>query len=97
MNWEGGERVVKIRLQELAEAQGFTISQVQRRSGLTMTLVRRYWRNETTSVTLEALDVLSNLLHVAPGDLLMKEITESEHRTKGEREPSGDNESSSRR
>jgi transcriptional regulator with XRE-family HTH domain len=64
---------VKIRLQELAEAQGLNLSQVQRRSGLTMTLVRRYWRNETTSVTLEALDVLSDLLHVAPGDLLVKE------------------------
>jgi transcriptional regulator with XRE-family HTH domain len=63
---------VKIRLQELAEAQGLNLSQVQRRSGLTMTLVRRYWRNETSSVSLEALDTLSNLLQVAPGDLLTK-------------------------
>ena len=71
---------VKIRLRELAEAQGLNISQVQRRSGLTMTLVRRYWRNETTSVTLEALEVLSNLLRIAPGDLLERGGTDSELR-----------------
>ncbi len=71
---------VKIRLRELAEAQGLNISQVQRRSGLTMTLVRRYWRNETTSVTLEALEVLSNLLRIAPGDLLERGGTDRELR-----------------
>ncbi len=74
---------IKIRLQELAQAQGLNLSQVQRRSGLTMTLVRRYWRNETSSVSLEALDVLSNLLHIAPGDLLVKE-----HATDGSAEES---------
>jgi transcriptional regulator with XRE-family HTH domain len=70
---------IKIRLRELAQAQGLNLSQVQRRSGLTMTLVRRYWRNETSSVSLEALDVLSNLLHIAPGDLLVKEQTTDGH------------------
>lgn len=64
---------VKLRLQELAQARGLNLSQVQRRSGLTMTQVRRYWRNETSSVSLEALEALCDLLQVMPGELLVKE------------------------
>lgn len=64
--------VVKIRLQELAQARGLNLSQVQRQSGLTMTQVRRYWRNETSSVSLHALEALCDLLHVMPGELLVK-------------------------
>jgi transcriptional regulator with XRE-family HTH domain len=64
---------VKLRLQELAQSKGLTLSQVQRRSGLTMTMVRRYWYNETSEVSLRALETLSELLQVAPGDLLTKE------------------------
>lgn len=64
---------VKLRLQELAQARGLNLSQVQRRSGLTMTQVRRYWRNETSSVSLQALEALCDLLQVMPGELLVKE------------------------
>lgn len=63
---------VKLRLQELARARNLNISQVQRRTGLTITMVRRYWYNETSEVSLQALDILSELLQVAPGDLLIK-------------------------
>ncbi len=64
---------VKIRLQELAQARGLNLSQVQRRTGLTMTQVRRYWRNETSSVSLHALEALCDLLEVMPGELLARE------------------------
>ncbi len=70
---------VKLRLRELAQARGLNLSQVQRRSGLTITMVRRYWRNETTEVSLHALDTLSELLQVTPGDLLIKAEKESIH------------------
>ena len=40
------------------------------RTGLTMGAVRRYWRNEVTSVPLDALDKLAALLGVEPGDLI---------------------------
>lgn len=63
---------IKIRLQELAQSRGLNQSQVQRRTGLTMTQVRRYWRNETSEVSLHALDAPSDLLQVAPGGLLIK-------------------------
>jgi len=76
---------VKLRLQELAQARGLNLSQVQRRSGLTLAMVRRYWRNETSEVSLKALDALSALLQVAPGDLFTKVeeasvVTEREER-----------------
>ena len=59
-----------IQLQELAKARGLNLSQVQRRTGLTMGAVRRYWRNEVTSVRLDALDKLAALLGVEPGELI---------------------------
>lgn len=63
---------LKLRLQELAQSKGFNLSQVQRRSGLTITMIRRYWYNETSEVSLQALETLSDLLQVAPGDLFTK-------------------------
>ena len=54
------------------------MSQVQRRSGLTMTMIRRYWYNTASGkaegapleeVRLTALDTLAHLLGVAVGDL----------------------------
>ena len=63
---------VKIRLKELAQDRGLNLSQVQRRTGLTLTMVRRYWYNETSEVSLQALGTLSELLQVAPGDLLIQ-------------------------
>jgi len=65
----------RLRLKELAEARGLTMSQVQRRTGLTMGMVRRYWYNQGRTgplleVNLEALDRLAHLLQVRPGDLM---------------------------
>lgn len=65
--------MTKLRLQEIAQLQGLTISQIQRRTGLTMTMVRRYWYNQTRTVSLDAIDVLSILLNVPPGDLFVRE------------------------
>jgi transcriptional regulator with XRE-family HTH domain len=61
---------VHLRLKELAQVRGLNLSQVQRQSGLTMGMVRRYWHNQTGQVTLEALGVLADLLEVKPGELL---------------------------
>lgn len=35
----------RLRVRELAEAKGLNMSQLQRRSGVTMPSVRRYWYN----------------------------------------------------
>lgn len=67
---------IKICLKELAEARRLNISQVQRQSGLTITMVRRYWYNKSSSVDLRALAMLTELLQVEPGDLLKREKDE---------------------
>ncbi len=59
--------MVRLRLRELAQARGLNMSQVQRKTGLTMGMVRRYWYNQTTQVDLLALDALARLLEVPPG------------------------------
>lgn len=72
---------VRLKLRELAEGQGMNMSQVQRRSGLTMGMVRRYWYNQTTTVALKELGKLAELLGVKPGSLLTDETesTEDKH------------------
>ena len=65
-----------IRLEELSKARGLNMSQVQRRSGLTMGAVRRYWRKESSMVSLEALDKLATLLDVEPGELIGRDDAE---------------------
>lgn len=70
---------VRLRLSELAQAQGMNMSQVQRQSGLTLGMIRRYWLNRTTTVSLPALGVLAELLHVQPGDLLTDDRETANH------------------
>ena len=65
----------RLKLRQIAEAQGLNISQLQRRSGLDMGMVRRYWYNEgrkgqLTEVSLPALYKLAQVLGVEPGDLI---------------------------
>lgn len=59
-----------LRVKEHAENQGFTMSQVQRSTGLTTGLVRRYWHNQTTSIKLEALEKLATFLKVPENELI---------------------------
>lgn len=59
-----------LRVKELAEDKNLTMSQVQRSTGLTIGLVRRYWYNQSTSIKLEALEKLAAFLGVAESDLI---------------------------
>jgi len=62
--------MVICRLKELAEAKGLNKSQVQKRSGLDMGIVRRYWDDDSESWKRDAIDKLCKLLTCTPGDLL---------------------------
>jgi DNA-binding Xre family transcriptional regulator len=62
--------MITILLKEVAEAKGRKMYHVQKQTGLDIGLIRRYWRNETTSVDLRYLDRLCAYLGVTPGDLL---------------------------
>ncbi len=70
--------MARLRLHEVAEQHGLNMSQLQRQSGLTMGMIRRYWYYETTEVNLEALDKLAELLGVTPGELLVHEVHSTE-------------------
>jgi DNA-binding Xre family transcriptional regulator len=63
--------MVVIRLKELAQAKGLNKSQLQKRSGLDMGVIRRYWDDETESYNRHALDKLCDVLACTPGDLLV--------------------------
>lgn len=64
--------MITIRLKELAEAKDLNQSQVQRQTGLTMGLVRRYWLNKTEELKLSAIEKLCILLDCEPGDLIKR-------------------------
>ncbi len=75
----------RLRVKELAEARGLNISQLQRQSGLTMGMVRRYWYNEgkegqLDGVSLSALHKIASVLGVQVGELIVAEGEIPEHR-----------------
>ena len=61
---------MKLRIKEVAEAQGLNRNQLQLKSGVTLPLLTRYWNNTTTEVKLEALEKIARALGVQPGDLI---------------------------
>lgn len=69
--------MITIRLQELAEAKELNKNQVARQTGLDIGMIRRYWDNDTSAVSLSALDALCELLECEPGDLLKRITAES--------------------
>ncbi len=82
---DGGASVARLRLREVAEAQGFNMSLLQRQSGLTMGVVRRYWYNTANGlaegeplemVSLQHINRLAEVLKVRPGELLEEEADE---------------------
>lgn len=77
--------MARLRLKETAEAHGLNMSQLQRQSGLTMGVIRRYWYNTADGladgkplemISLQHINRLADILSVKPGDLL-EEKTES--------------------
>jgi len=62
--------MLKLRIKEIAEAQGLNRNQLQLKSGVTLPLLTRYWNNQTKAVRLEALERIAMVLGVDPGDLI---------------------------
>ncbi len=72
--------MLRLRVKEIAESQGFRLAHVQREAKLSGTTARRYWYNSRsglardngtlTEVNLETLAAIAALLGVRPGDLL---------------------------
>ena len=79
--------MARLRIRDIAVAQGLNMSQLQRRSGLTMGVVRRYWYNTANGlaegeplemVSLEHIDRLATVLGVELGDLLEEDTEETD-------------------
>jgi transcriptional regulator with XRE-family HTH domain len=71
--------MARLRLRQIAEAHGHTMSSLSRESKLTLNMVRRYWYNTAnglengpplTEVSLPALDAIAEVLGIEPGDLI---------------------------
>ena len=73
--------MARLRVRELAETKKLNMSRLQRATGLTMNMVRRYWYNTADGkeegealkeVQLNALEAIANVLDVEPGDLIAR-------------------------
>lgn len=69
--------MLRLKVKEIAEAQGLNRSQLQIKSGVTLPLLNRYWNNNTSEVKLEALEKIANALGVQASDLL-EEVPDEE-------------------
>ncbi len=64
---------MRLRIKEVAEAQGLNRNQLQLKSGVTLPLLTRYWNNTTTEIRLEALEKIAKALGVNPRELLISD------------------------
>ena len=65
--------MARLIIEELAKAKGMSQSLLQRKSGVTLTMLRRYWKNETESVHLASMDAIARTLGVRVRDLFADE------------------------
>jgi transcriptional regulator with XRE-family HTH domain len=68
---------VRLRIAEVAEAQGLNQSQLAEKSGVSPQVVNRYWNNFTKSVSLELFVKLADTLQVS-----LDELVESDKETR---------------
>jgi DNA-binding Xre family transcriptional regulator len=74
--------MVKLQVKELAQREGWCLSQLQREAKLTTGMARRYWYGTKsgkahdpellTEINLEKLAAIAKVLNVQPGDLLVQ-------------------------
>ena len=65
--------MVKLLIKDIAEQQKMSQSLLQRRSGVTIPMLRRYWNNDTESVHLVSMERIAKALGVQVRDLFAAE------------------------
>ncbi len=65
--------MVRLIIKDLAEQQEISQSRLQRESGVTMPMLRRYWKNETDSVHLASMEKIARVLGVRVSDLFAED------------------------
>ncbi len=62
--------MLRLRIREIAVSQGLNRSQLQRKAGVTLALLDRYWKSTTSEVRLSELEKIAIALNVKPEELL---------------------------
>ncbi|MFL5626460.1 MAG: helix-turn-helix domain-containing protein [Ktedonobacteraceae bacterium] len=62
--------MLRLRVKEVAEAKGYTISSLSRRSDISIRTIRRLWRQPETIITTETLEKLAIALEVTAAELI---------------------------
>ncbi len=70
--------MVRLRIKEVAEAQGINQSRLQIKAGVTPPLLNRYWNNKIKTVSLDDLAKIAKALGVHPGELIVFDEDEAE-------------------
>ncbi|MFL5692130.1 MAG: helix-turn-helix domain-containing protein [Ktedonobacteraceae bacterium] len=62
--------MARLRIKEVAEERGYTMSSLSRKADISLRNVRRLWRNPETVTTTDTLEKLARALEVNIGDLV---------------------------
>lgn len=62
--------MARLRIKEVAEARGYTMSSLSRKADISLRNVRRLWRDPETVTTTDTLEKLARALEVNIGDLV---------------------------
>jgi len=65
--------MARLIIDELARSRGMSKSRLQRKAGVTLSMLTRYWNNETESVHLTSMDAIARTLGVRVRDLFADE------------------------
>jgi len=69
--------MAKLLIKEVAESKGLNRSQLQIKAGVTLSMLNRYWHNDTESVHLESMEKIARALGVPLRDLFAADEKET--------------------
>lgn len=69
--------MAKLLIKEVAESKGLNRSQLQIKAGVTLSMLNRYWNNDTESVHLESMEKIARALGVPLRDLFAADEKET--------------------
>ena len=70
--------MIRLKVKEVAEAKGYNMSQLSRKSDISFSTIKRIWRDPYKSVSTEMLGRLAETLEVSIHDLIEEEVEEKE-------------------
>jgi len=68
--------MLRLKVAEVARAQGMSQTRLQDASGLSRTTIRRYWHNHVRRITFTSLYAIAQALNVSFTDLFLGDVTQ---------------------